>query len=125
MDRIDLHVEVPRVKFDKLSSNGAQEASKQIKERIEKARRVQLNRFKDSSFITNSEMSSEAVKRYCPVDEESKKLLKNAVDLMHLSARGYFRVLKTARTIADLDGFKDINSNHIAEALQYRPKLDQ
>jgi magnesium chelatase family protein len=124
MDRIDLHVEVPRVKYDKLSSCAAQEASKDIKKRIEQARLTQLKRFAGTPFITNSEMSSEAVKNFCPVDDNSKKLLKNAVDLMHLSARGYFRVLKVARTIADLDSVENIRTEHIAEALQYRPKLD-
>ena len=124
MDRIDLHVEVPRVKFEKLSSNSEQETSKDIKIRIEEARKIQGNRFVNSSFITNSEMNSEAVKKFCPVDETSKKLLKNAVDLLHLSARGYFRVLKVARTIADLEKEINIGSKHVAEALQYRPKAD-
>ncbi len=73
-------------------------------------------------FITNSEMSSEAVKQFCPLEEGSKQLLKNAVEQMHLSARSYFRILKLARTIADLEENKMIQDKHIAEALQYRPK---
>ncbi len=122
IDRIDLHIEVPRVNFDKLSARASGETSKDIKARIEKARRVQKERFKNEDFITNSEMSSEAVKKYCQVDEQSTQLLRNAVDHMHLSSRAYFRVLKLARTIADLSGDREITSIYIAEALQYRPK---
>ncbi len=122
IDRIDLHIEVPRVNFDKLSARASGETSKDIKARIEKARRVQKERFKNEDFITNSEMSSEAVKKYCVVDEQSTQLLRNAVDHMHLSSRAYFRVLKLARTIADLAGDRDITSTYIAESLQYRPK---
>lgn len=122
VDRIDLHIEVPRVKFDKLSSVAPGEDSEKIKKRVEAARKIQQARLKDSPYITNSEMSSEAVKRFCQVDEPSKQLLRNAVDQMHLSARVYFRILKLARTIADLSGEAKILTPHIAEALQYRPK---
>jgi magnesium chelatase family protein len=124
LDRIDLHIEVPRVNFDKLSSQGGGEKSSDIKKRVENARRIQEDRFKNTSFITNSEMNSEAVKNFCQVDENSKKLLKNAVDQMHLSARAYFRVLKLARTIADLENSNSISTGHIAESLQYRPKME-
>lgn len=122
IDRIDLHIEVPRVNFDKLSARASGETSADIKKRIEKARAIQKERFKNELFITNSEMSSEAVKKYCVVDEESTQLLRNAVDHMHLSSRAYFRVLKLARTIADLMGDSNITSVHVAESLQYRPK---
>jgi magnesium chelatase family protein len=125
LDRIDLHVEVPRVNFDKLSGASAGESSAAIKARVEEARSIQRQRFTGSPFITNSEMTSEAVKRFCPYDEVSGRLLKSAVDQLHLSARSYFRILKIARTIADLAGEADISSRHVAEALQYRPKLDQ
>lgn len=122
IDRIDLHIEVPRVKFDKLSDNAQGESSISIKARVEKTRKIQKERFKNSPFITNSEMNSEAVKRFCPLKESSKQLLKNAVEQMHLSARSYFRILKLARTIADLEESEIIQDKHIAEALQYRPK---
>lgn len=124
IDRIDMHVEVPRVKFDKLSSDHNSEDSKTIKQRIQKARSIQKQRFQKSLFITNSEMSSQAAKQFCLVDEQSKQLLRNAVDQMHVSARAYFRILKLARTIADLAEEKRILMPHIAEALQYRLKIE-
>lgn len=124
LDRIDLHIEVPRIKFDKLSDDKPSEDSKTIKQRIEQARDLQQNRFKNSEFLTNSEMSSEAVKQFCRVDSASMNLLRNAVDQMHLSARAYFRILKLARTIADLAREEKILTPHIAEALQYRPRVE-
>ncbi len=124
LDRIDLHIEVPRIKFDKLASNINGESSENIKLRVENARLLQTERFKDTEFITNSEMSSEAIKHFCQVDNTSTGLLHRAVDQMHLSARGYFRVLKLARTIADLGGEEKILTSHIAEALQYRPRVE-
>ena len=124
LDRIDLHVDVPRIKFDKLSSIENGECSADIKNRIQKARAIQQERFKDAPFVTNSEMASEAIKNFCPIDDVSKNLLKAAVAQLHLSARAYFRILKLARTIADLGQEIKILPAHIAEALQYRPKLD-
>lgn len=124
LDRVDLHIEVPRVDFEKLSSLASGERSEVIKKRVQNARLIQQHRFKDSPFITNSEMDSETVKKFCQLNEESKNILKTAVDQMHLSARAYFRVLKLARTIADLLGAEQIRTEHIAEALQYRPKVE-
>jgi magnesium chelatase family protein len=124
IDRIDLHIEVPRLKFDKLSSEGQGETSEVIKERIEAARKIQAERFKNTPIITNSEMNSEAVKEFCPVDNSSHELLRSAVDQMHLSARAYFRILKIGRTIADLAQEEKILTPHIAEALQYRPRVE-
>jgi len=124
LDRIDLHIEVPRIKFDKLSSDINSEKSVDIKKRVENARKLQNQRFTGTNFITNSEMSPEAVKNFCRVDNTSTNLLHQAVDQMHLSARGYFRILKLARTIADLAGETNILAPHIAEALQYRPRIE-
>lgn len=122
LDRIDLHIEVPRVNFDKLSAEASGETSAEIKKRVEKVRAIQKERFKNDPYITNSEMSSEAVKKYCQVGEQATDLLRNAVDNLHLSSRGYFRVLKLARTIADLAELENISFQHVAEALQYRPR---
>ena len=124
MDRIDLHIEVPRLKFDKLASDAGGESSANIKNRVEAARLKQAKRFEKDNFITNSEMSSEAVKRFCRVDGASTNLLHRAVDQLHLSARAYFRVLKLSRTIADLAGEDKILTAHLAEALQYRPRVE-
>jgi len=124
IDRIDLHVEVPRIKFEKLSGDSRGETSGGIKKRVQAARAIQRRRFERTPFIINAEMSSEATKNFCAVDEASRCLLRNAVDQMHLSARVYFRVLKIARTIADLAGEEKILTSHIAEALQYRPQAE-
>lgn len=124
LDRIDIHVEVPRIKYEKLTGESGGEESAQIKERVEKARLKQAERFKDMPFLTNSEMSSEVVKKFCKVGEGSENILRQAVDRLHLSARAYFRVLKLARTIADLAGEEEIQTAHVAEALQYRPKVE-
>lgn len=124
LDRIDLHIEVPRVKFDKLTSTQTSEDSTKIKERVERARKIQKERFKNKTFITNSEMTSNATKEFCQLDNSSVSLLRNAVEQMHLSARSYFRIIKLARTIADLAGEAQIAIHHVAEALQYRPKTE-
>lgn len=122
LDRIDIHIEVPRLNFDKLESERVAEESKLIRGRVQKARDTQEERFKDKKIIANSEMKVSDIKEYCNVCDKSKELLRNAVDVLHLSARGYHRVLKIARTIADLDGAEEISPEHVAEALQYRPK---
>lgn len=124
LDRIDLHIEVPRIAFEKLVGESKQESSAAIRERIERARGIQASRFKDSGIFTNSEMSSEQVKKFCILDDETKELMRNAVNQLHLSARSYYRVLKLARTIADLSGDDNIKSAYVAEALQYRPRME-
>jgi len=124
LDRIDLHIEVPKIKFEKLESSETAESSKNIKERISAARRVQENKFKNSKIFTNSEMSNQLIKKFCPIDQESQNLLRQAVEQLRLSARAYFRILKLGRTIADLEASEDILSKHIAEALQYRPRVE-
>ena len=122
LDRIDLHIEVPRVEHEKLLSDKKAESSAKIKDRVEKARKIQLDRFKGSKKITNSEMDSREIKEFCQLDGESSELLKSAIEKLYLSARSYSKVLKLGRTIADLEASKNIKPNHIAEALQYRPK---
>lgn len=122
LDRIDLYIEVPKVKYEKLVAKNETESSKAIQERVQKAREIQEKRFKGLSVTVNSEMGIKEIKKFCKIDEKSQELLKIAVNQMHLSARGFNRVLKLSRTIADLAGKEQIRSEHIAEAIQYRPK---
>lgn len=122
LDRIDIHIDVPRVKFNKLTEEHAGENSAAIRARVEEARAIQKKRFAEKKLITNSEMGPQEVKEFCKVDDECIALLKNAVNQLHLSARSYYRILKLSRTIADLAGCDNIVGNHIAEALQYRQK---
>ena len=124
LDRIDLHVEVPRVPFEKLSGDTMSETSAKIRERVEKAREIQNKRFENSSYSSNSEMKNKDIKNFCKLNDNSIDLLRQAVTHMNLSARSYHRILKLARTIADLAGVEDIATEHVAEALQYRAKVE-
>ncbi|OIP77885.1 MAG: magnesium chelatase [Candidatus Portnoybacteria bacterium CG_4_8_14_3_um_filter_44_10] len=124
LDRIDLHIEVPPVKYDKLSSEKVAEESASVRERVKTARDNQLQRFSDLPIKTNSEMGTKEIKKFCQVDEQTKELLRNAAQQLHLSARSFYRILKLARTIADLASDEAIKTQHVAEALQYRPKED-
>jgi len=121
-DRIDIHIEVPRVKYEKLESDEISETSKSIRKRISEARKLQKERFDGSKPLTNSEMTQKELKNFCALDENSKELIKQAVNQMKLSARSYYKILKVARTIADLEGAEEISQNHLAESLQYRPR---
>ncbi|MCF7836192.1 YifB family Mg chelatase-like AAA ATPase [Candidatus Gracilibacteria bacterium] len=124
LDRIDLHIDVPRVKFEKLdASSEGNESSESIRAKVQAARDMQTERFKNLHIHANSEMSSEQTKKFCEVDSQTKDLLQQAVSHFQLSARAYYRILKLARTIADLEGVEKIQTKHIAEALQYRPKV--
>lgn len=121
LDRIDIYLEVPAVEVDKLSADLKVESSKEVRKRVTGARKIQLDRFK-GRILTNSEMRNHDIKEYCAVTPEGLDLLKMAISSLNLSARGYHRVLKLSRTIADLAGIENIQAEHIAEALQYRSR---
>ncbi len=121
IDRIDLHVTVPRVKFEKLQQASDNERSSVIRERIKQAHLIQQKRFAELNIKYNAEMRPQEIKKFCCLDEPSLDLLKQAVNQMHLSARSFHRILKISRTIADLDKVENLTVAHLAEALQYRP----
>jgi magnesium chelatase family protein len=121
LDRIDLHIEVPQVKFREISTDRTGETSAQIRERVIAARKQQHKRFADKPKIScNARMGSRELKQFCTLDDATKELLKNAMTQYNLSARAYDRILKVARTIADLAGAENISSDHVSEAIQYR-----
>jgi magnesium chelatase family protein len=128
LDRIDIHIEVPRVEYDKLSEDRLGEPSAAVQARVEAARQRQRVRFgvgatHASPIHCNAGMRPAQVRENCQLDETSNSLMRTAMNQMQLSARAYHRVLKLARTIADLAGEEKIGPAHLAEALQYRPKL--
>ncbi|NPV42045.1 MAG: YifB family Mg chelatase-like AAA ATPase [Anaerolineae bacterium] len=128
LDRIDIHVQVPRVDYDKLSDQRYGEPSEVIRARVEAARQVQRLRFQQggqaaAGILCNADMRTADLREYCALDNASQKLMRAAMAQMHLSARAYHRILKLARTIADLDHSGDIQNTHLAEALQYRPQV--
>ncbi|MDF2839678.1 MAG: Mg chelatase, subunit ChlI [Clostridia bacterium] len=120
MDRIDLHIEVAPIKFHDIADNVKKESSKSIKERVNQARRIQIERYKADGIYFNSQLKPKHINAYCAIGNKEKQLLKQAFEKYNLSARAYNRILKVARTIADLEEASDINVRHIAEALQHR-----
>ena len=126
LDRIDIHIDVPAVKTNKLLLNqkSNSDTSKEIRKKVQLARDLQTKRFKNEKIVSNSELTTKLIKKYCSLDNESQEVIKLAIEKLNLSARSYNKILKIARTIADLEKAKNIKSNHIAEALQYRPKID-
>lgn len=120
LDRIDLKIDVDRVSFVDLKSDKLEESSEEVKKRVDKARKIQLERYKDEKIYCNAKMNSRLIKKYCAIDEESEKLIETAFEKFHMSARGYNRILKVARTIADLAGSEKIEISHVAEAIAYR-----
>ncbi len=120
LDRIDIHIEVLPVKVSELSQAAPAESSAAIRARVEAARAIQTERFRGTGVHTNAGMNSRMVEKYCTLARESRDLLNGAIEAMGLSARAYHRILKVARTIADISGHTDIDTDHIAEAVQYR-----
>jgi len=123
LDRIDLHVEVPRVDYAKLADKRQVETSKRVRKRVQAARQRQLERFKETKSTCNAQMGPAEVRDFCTLEPAAEKLMKAAIQQFHLSARASHRVLKLARTIADLAGSERIAAHHVAEAVQYRPRL--
>ena len=136
LDRIDIHIEVPRVEYDKLSERRLGEPSECIRARVEAARERQRERFSrvlmnpagsskpENILFCNADMGPAEVRQFCPLDDTGRALMRTAMQQLQLSARAYHRVLKLARTIADLAGCEAIGPSHLAEALQYRPRLN-
>ena len=120
LDRIDIQIEVTPVKYKNLESIGKEESSEVIKKRVDKARKIQVERYKEYGIFSNSELTPSLSELFCKLDCKSKRLIQDAFERLGLSARGYNRILKLARTIADLEGKEEIKINHIAEAIQYR-----
>jgi magnesium chelatase family protein len=121
MDRIDLHVEVVPVAYKDLSSKSSGEPSAVVRERVIKARKIQEERYAEyPSIHANAQMTSQLIQKYCDLDEDCRTILKNAMNRLGLSARAYDRILKVSRTIADLDGSENIQTGHLAEAINYR-----
>ncbi len=120
LDRIDIHIEVPAAKYQELSSNIPAETSAQIKERINKARAIQRERFKTDGIMCNAQMSHKQVRKFCELGKEESELLKMAMTELNFSARAYDKILKVSKTIADLAGSEDIKTEHLSEAIQYR-----
>ena len=138
VDRIDLLVWVPQIKYEKLVASDEEDSSEKIRENVKRARKIQEQRFADSRFskknrsglgsdriLTNSEMEIPQIKRYCQIDSKAQAILRNSVNSGNLSARGYHRVLKVARTIADLENSENISFAHLSEALMYRKRDEQ
>jgi len=122
LDRFDIHIEVPRVEYDKLADGRLGESSEVVRERVEAARERQRRRLGGGGLTSNADMGPAEVRRFCRVDEAGRGLLRAAMQQLHMSARAYHRILKVARTIADLAGSEEIQTRHLAEAIQYRPR---
>jgi magnesium chelatase family protein len=120
LDRIDIHLNVPRVDYQKLSDDRIGEPSETIRQRVEAARQLQIKRFEGTKLVNNADMTPKEIRQYCQLEPAGEALMKTAMRQLHLTARGYHRVLKLSRTIADLANEPIIKQEHLAEALQYR-----
>jgi magnesium chelatase family protein len=122
MDRVDIFVEVPHIDYERLTDDRAGESSEKVRARVDAARRFQQERFKEAGLTCNAEMTPADVKKFCQVEPSARGLLQAAMKQLYLSARAFHRVLKLARTIADMENTRTIGAGHVAEALQYRPR---
>ena len=122
LDRIDIHVEVPRVDYDKLTDDRLGEPSAVIRQRVERARETQRQRFDGTPLTCNADMGPGEVRKVCKLDQAGRSLVRAAMQQLQMSARAFHRILKLSRTIADLAGSQDIQTAHLAEAIQYRPR---
>jgi Predicted ATPase with chaperone activity len=120
VDRLDIHIEVSSVKYNELDTGSRGEPSSEIRKRVNKARKMQLERYYGLGIYSNSQLRPSMIEKYCSLNEQCRALLKNAFDRLGLSARAYTRILKVARTIADMDEAESIGVSHLAEAIQYR-----
>ena len=120
LDRIDIHIDVPAVKFKELASDTPAESSAEIRERVVRARQVQQERFRGEKIFSNAQMSPRLIRKHCLIDKESKALLENVITRLGLSARAYDRILKVSRTLADMESKEKIDATHVSEAIQYR-----
>lgn len=119
LDRFDIHIQVPQVNYEKLNQK-PKENSSEIQKRVDKARRIQLNRYKENGIYSNSDLTPKLIDKYCNLDSKTSKVLNNSIEKLKLSTRAYSKILKVARTIADLDEKENIELEHILEAIQYR-----
>ena len=122
IDRVDIFVEVPHIDYEKLADNRLAESSEKVRARVEAARALQRKRFEGTKLACNADMTPGAVREFCHVEESAQGLLKAAMKQLYLSARAFHRILKLARTIADLENADIIKAQHLAEAIQYRPR---
>ncbi len=120
LDRIDMHIEVPAVPFQELSAQADGTSSSAMRQQVSKARLVQRRRFGTDNALLNSRMSTRQLRRYCILDDEGKQLLKTAMEELGLSARAHDRILRVARTVADLEGSESIKAAHVVESIGYR-----
>ena len=121
---MEIHISVLMVRPEKLTREFKSESSAVIQKRVQSARNIQLKRFKGLKITSNAEMNNKQLKQFCNLDQQSVLLLKQAISKLNLSARAFHRVIKIARTIADLEESEKIKSNHVAESLQYRPQVE-
>lgn len=125
IDRVDIFVEVPHIDYEKLTDDGLGEKSEKVQARVKAARSLQQRRFHGTRLTCNTEMTPTEVREFCQVEELAQSLLKAAMKQLYLSARAFHRILKLARTIADLENADIIKAHHLAEAIQYRPRRQE